>query len=66
MKRDADCVLSEVNKKKSDARKQLSLVCALIKLRAVRKNAAVQRGEKVSSEDRKAFAHVTGKITNKS
>lgn len=62
MKKDADCVLYEVTKKKSEARKQLSLISALVKLRTVRDNMATQRGEKLSLEDRKAFGHVTGTL----
>lgn len=61
MKKDADCVLAEVTKKKSDARKQLSLIVALNKLRNVRDQFATQRGEKVSAEDRHAFKITTGK-----
>ncbi|RZC42296.1 hypothetical protein BDFB_004793 [Asbolus verrucosus] len=62
MKKDADCVLYEVTKKKSEARKQLSLISALVKLRTVRDNMATQRGEKPSLEDRKAFGLVTEKL----
>ncbi|XP_044262039.1 U11/U12 small nuclear ribonucleoprotein 59 kDa protein-like [Tribolium madens] len=62
MKKDADCVLYEVTKKKSEARKQLSLISALVKLRTVRDAMATQRGEKLSLEDRKAFGHVTEKL----
>ncbi|KAK9701892.1 Programmed cell death protein 7 [Popillia japonica] len=64
MQKDADCVLAEVTMKKSDARKQLSLISALIKLRNIRENVAVQRGEKVSLEDRAAFNKLTEKLTN--
>lgn len=60
MKKDADCVLAEVTKKKSDARKQLSLILALNKLRFVRDQFATQRGEKISAEDRDAFKITTG------
>lgn len=60
MKKDADCVLAEVTKKKSDARKQLSLVSSLTKLRSVRDQIATQRGERVSLEDRQAFNVTTG------
>lgn len=62
MQKDADQVLSEVTKKKSDARKQLSLVSGLVKLRNVRENVALQRGEKTSLEDRKAFNITTEKL----
>lgn len=62
MKKDADCVLSEVNKKKSEARKQLALLNALSKLRTVRENTSIQRGENISLEDRNAFSRVTGKL----
>lgn len=44
MQKDADLVLSEVTKKKSDARKHLSLISSLIKLRTVRENVSTQRG----------------------
>nr|CAI5863678.1 unnamed protein product [Callosobruchus analis] len=55
MKKDADCVLAEVTKKKSDARKQLALIGALTKLRAVREQMALHRGEKISAEDTEVF-----------
>ncbi|CAH1976866.1 unnamed protein product [Acanthoscelides obtectus] len=55
MKKDADCVLGEVTKKKSDARKQLTLIGALTKLRAVREQMASHRGEKMSAEDKQVF-----------
>lgn len=63
MKKDADSVLSEVTKKRSEARKQLSLIASLIKLRSIREHMAVQRGENVSLEDRKAFAKVSEQLT---
>lgn len=63
MKKEADSVLSEVTKKKSDARKQLSLLTSLIKLRNIREHMAVQRGENVSLEDANAFAKVTEQLT---
>ncbi|KAF7284594.1 programmed cell death protein 7 [Rhynchophorus ferrugineus] len=62
MQKDADLVLSEVTKKKSDARKHLSLISSLIKLRTVRENVATQRGEKTSLEDRRAFNITTEKL----
>ncbi|XP_018565312.1 programmed cell death protein 7-like [Anoplophora glabripennis] len=62
MQKDADCVLAEVTKKKSDARKQLSLVSSLTKLRSVRDQIAGQRGERVSLEDRQAFNVITEKL----
>lgn len=63
MKKDADCVLAEVTKKKSDARKQKSLISSLMKLRSVRENAALQRGEKTSLEDRSVFGNITDKLS---
>lgn len=63
MKKDADCVLAEVTKKKYDARKSLSLIASLVKLRNVREQAAIQRGEKVSVEDHAAFAKVSDHLT---
>ncbi|KAL1489151.1 hypothetical protein ABEB36_014092 [Hypothenemus hampei] len=58
----ADVVLAEVTKKKQEARKQLSFIGALIKLRMVRENVANQRGEKTSLEDRRAFSITTEKL----
>ncbi|CAG9858037.1 unnamed protein product [Phyllotreta striolata] len=55
MQKDADCVLAEVTKKKSDARKQMALIGSLAKLRFIRHHMAVQRGEKPSLEDQNAF-----------
>ncbi|XP_018324249.1 programmed cell death protein 7 [Agrilus planipennis] len=63
MKKDADCVLAEVTKKKSDARKQLSLISALVKLRSVRESVAVQQGQKVSPEDGQAFSKTAEQLT---
>ncbi|KAK5650324.1 hypothetical protein RI129_001353 [Pyrocoelia pectoralis] len=63
MKKDADCVLAEVTKKKADARKSLNLTSSLVKLRQVREHAAKQRGEKVSLEDHNAFEKVTSHLS---
>lgn len=60
MKKEADLVLGEVTKKKSDARKQLSLIASLIKLRSVREKTAQQKGENTSSEDRVVFNKLSG------
>lgn len=62
LKKDADCILAEVTKKKSEARKQISILGSLVKLRAVREQTAVQRGEKVSLDDSNAFKTNTGKL----
>ncbi|KAJ8961955.1 hypothetical protein NQ314_005857 [Rhamnusium bicolor] len=62
MTKDADCVLAEVTKKKSDARRQLSLISSLTKLRSVRDQIATQRGEQVSLEDRQAFNVISEKL----
>lgn len=60
MKKDADCVLTEVTKKKTDARKYLNLLSALVKLRNVKENAAMKRGERLNLEDRSVFANTSG------
>ncbi|CAG9767386.1 unnamed protein product [Ceutorhynchus assimilis] len=62
MQKDADLVLSEVTKKRNDARKQLSLISALVKLRTVREQMANQRGEKLNLEDKRAFSITTEKL----
>lgn len=62
MKRDADCILGEVNRKKADARRLLNLIAALVKLRSVREVAAQGRGEKVSLDDSNTFSNITGKF----
>lgn len=62
LKKDADCVLSEVTKKKSDARKQLSLLAALVKLHSVREKKVVDNGEMVNAEDAAAFKENIGSI----
>ncbi|CAG9817129.1 unnamed protein product [Phaedon cochleariae] len=62
MKKDADCVLAEVTKRKSEARKQLTLVSSLIKLRLVRDHIATQRGDNCSLEDKNAFNITTEKL----
>lgn len=61
LKKDTDCILAEVTKKKSDARKHLNTLSSLVKLRAVRETAALGRGEKISLEDSNAFKVNTGK-----
>lgn len=63
MKKDADCVLAEVTKKKSEARKHLSLISALVKLRNIREQVKQQRGEKTSLEDHRAFLTSSEKLT---
>lgn len=63
MKKDADCVLAEVTKTKGDARKALTLINSLVKLRQLREQSAVQKGEKTSTEDHAAFAKVTQHLT---
>ncbi|KAL3277174.1 hypothetical protein HHI36_012525 [Cryptolaemus montrouzieri] len=62
MNKDIDCVLAEVNRMKSDAKKNLSLIRALIKLRHVRETMYAQRGEKTSLEDKHAFATTSEKM----
>lgn len=62
MNKDIDCNLSDVNKKKSDAKKNLSLIRALVKLRQIRETIHSQRGEKTSLEDKQAFATTTAKM----
>ncbi|XP_056632960.1 programmed cell death protein 7-like [Diorhabda sublineata] len=64
MKKDADCVLAEVTKKKSDARKQMALIGSLAKLRFIRHHMALQRGEKPSLEDQNAFNITVLKLKN--
>lgn len=64
MKKDADCVLAEVTKKKADARKQLALLAALSKLRSVREVAAKQRGERIDEDDAEAFRDTNDKLVN--
>ncbi|XP_049824411.1 programmed cell death protein 7-like [Aethina tumida] len=61
-KRDADCILKEVIKKKLEARKQLCLITALIKLRNVRTNKAQQEGTKLTLEDKQGFNITTEKL----
>lgn len=58
MKRDADCVLLEVNQKKSEARKHMTLINALQDLRNLRKN--LQQNVAMTTEDDTAFNHATG------
>lgn len=62
MNKDVDCSLSDVNKKKADAKKYLALIRALVKLRQVRETICSQRGEKTSLEDKQAFSTTTAKM----
>ncbi|XP_044756837.1 uncharacterized protein LOC123315266 [Coccinella septempunctata] len=62
MNKDVDCSLSDVNKKKADAKKNLALIRALVKLRQVRETMHTQRGEKTSLEDKQAFSLTTAKM----
>lgn len=55
-------MLSEVTKKKSEARRHLSLIKALIKLRSVRERLRKDRGERLSIEDERAFLTTTEKL----
>lgn len=62
MRKDADVVLSEVTKKKVEARKLTNVISSLIKLRSVREHAATQQGNRTLSEDRNAFSKVTEQL----
>lgn len=62
MNKDIDVVLHEVNKKKSDARRHISLLTSLIKLRNARESMRVNRGEKVSAEDKRSFVAASEKM----
>lgn len=54
-------VLKEVLRKKSDAKKCLTKLDALVKLRKARQNTAAGRGESVSESDEAAFLSHIGK-----
>lgn len=56
MKREGDIVLRDVLKRKGDAKKNLSLIEALLKLRKARFNTAKGRGGNVTESDAVAFA----------
>lgn len=62
MRKDADLILSEVTKKKADARKLTNVISSLTKLRGARQHAAFQRGEHTLAEDRNAFSKVTEQL----
>lgn len=58
LKLEADSVLSDVTKRKAEARRQLALLSALARLRKLRIQVALGRGEKVSSELDACFSRV--------
>jgi hypothetical protein len=60
LKHEADQVLSEVTRKKSEAQRQLNMLAALQKLRRVRAQIATHRGERVDAESGLRFVRVTG------
>jgi hypothetical protein len=60
LKHEADQVLSEVTRKKSEAQRQINMLAALQKLRRVRAQMATNRGEHVDAESGLRFVRVTG------
>jgi len=63
LKHEADQVLSEVTRKKSEAQRQINMLAALQKLRRVRAQMATHRGERVDAESGLRFVRVTGKFS---
>lgn len=59
LKHEADQVLSEVTRKKSEAQRQINMLAALQKLRRVRAQMATNRGEHVDAESGLRFVRVT-------
>lgn len=59
LKHEADQVLSEVTRKKSEAQRQINMLAALQKLRRVRAQMATHRGERVDAESGLRFVRVT-------
>ena len=60
MKHEADQVLSEVTRKKAEARKQLNMLKALEKLRRIRAQTVIRRGEHINAETGDQFEKVIG------
>lgn len=60
LKHEADQVLSEVTRKKSEAQRQINMLAALQKLRRVRTQMATHRGERIDAESGLRFVRVTG------
>lgn len=58
LKYEADQVLSEVTRKKSEARRQINMLSALLKLRNIRNQTAVNRGQHVDAESGLRFTRV--------
>jgi len=59
LKHEADQVLSEVTRKKSEAQRQINMLAALQKLRHVRAQMATHRGERIDAESGLRFVRVT-------
>uniref|UniRef100_A0A1B6CQH6 Programmed cell death protein 7 n=1 Tax=Clastoptera arizonana TaxID=38151 RepID=A0A1B6CQH6_9HEMI len=62
LKREADSVLWEVNQKKSDARKQINLLSALLKLREAKVTALKSSGKYVSESEVSTFNIIIDKL----
>lgn len=60
MKHEADQVLSEVTRKKSEAQRQINMLAALQKLRRIRAQITTNRGQHIDAESGLRFARVTG------
>jgi hypothetical protein len=60
LKHEADQVLSDITRKKSEAQRQINMLAALQKLRRVRAQMATNRGEHVDAEGGLRFVRVTG------
>ena len=65
MKHEADQVLSEVTRKKAEARRQINMLKALEKLRRIRAQTATRRGQHVNAETGIRFTRVTGQYNKK-
>ncbi|XP_024085537.1 uncharacterized protein LOC106663902 isoform X2 [Cimex lectularius] len=62
VKREADLVLSDVNAKKSEAKRMLSLLTSLTKLRNARAQQKLANGKYVSEEETKSFSQIVEKL----
>lgn len=64
LKHEADQVLSEVTRKKTEARRQLNMLKALEKLRHIRAQTAIRSGQHVNAEAGNRFTRVTEHLLN--
>ncbi|XP_075218264.1 uncharacterized protein LOC142323042 isoform X2 [Lycorma delicatula] len=62
LKREADCVLADVTRKKSESKRQIALLSELLKLRQARVTALKATGKNISQQQTEAFNSVIERL----